>query len=164
MNPVSEGTTTALPGNNVSYNRSAMKYFDDLLEQNLWESFWHKRLMKNEVLLYAAPDIIVYHNRHFRIMRFWYLSYIHGCNHAVANMRRSNLKKLLWVISAVFIPAILTFRIGRRILRKKRYLKEFIKASPIILWFHIGWTAGEFMGTLTGRTISEKGWGEEGSK
>ncbi len=160
MNPISEGTTTSLPGNNVSYRRSAMKYFEDLLDQNLWEFFWHKRLMKNEVLLYSTPDMIVYHNRPFHIMRFWHLSFIHGCNHAVTGLSHSNLQKLLWVISTVFIPAILTFRISSRILRKQRYLKEFIKASPIILWFYIGWTAGEFMGTLTGRVISETGWGE----
>lgn len=160
MNPVSEGTTTALPGNNVSYRRSAMKYFEDLLEQNLWESFWHRRLVENDVIIYATPDMIVYHNRPFRIQRFWYLSYIHGCNHAVASTGRSNFKKLLWVILAVFLPFILTFRAGRRILKKQRYLKEFIKAAPIILWFYIGWTVGELMGTVTGRAISETGWAE----
>lgn len=160
MNPVSEGTTTVLPGNNVSYSRSAMKYFEDLLEQNLWESIWHKRLVRRGIVLYSSPAMIVYHNRPFRIMRFWLLSFVHGSNYAVASLGYSNFKKLLWVILAVFLPFILTFRVGRRVLGKQRYLKEFIKASPIILWFYIGWTAGELMGTLTGRAISETGWGE----
>ena len=160
MNPVSEGTTTALPGNNVSYNRSAMKYFEDLLEQNLWESFWHKRLVENRIALYATPEMIVYHNRSFRIMRFWHLSFVHGCNHSVTSLHHSNFQKILWIILAFFLPFILTFRAGRRVLRKQKYLKEFIKASPIILWFYIGWTMGELMGTFSGRRINEIGWGE----
>ena len=114
--------------------------------------------MKKEIRIYATPDMIVYHNRPFRIMRFWYLSFVHGSNYAVASLDRSNFKRLLWVISAVFLPFILTFKAGRQILRKQKHLKEFIKASPIILWFYIGWTAGELMGTLTGRAISETGW------
>ncbi len=160
VNPISEEITTSLPGNNVSYNRSTIQYFEDMLEQNLWESFWHERLIKNGIVLYASSNMVVYHNRSFRIMRFWHLSFIHGCNHAVAGLHQSNFQKILWIILAVFLPFILTFRIGRRILNKQRYLKEFIKASPIILWFYIGWTVGELIGTISGQTISETGWGE----
>lgn len=160
MNPISEEKATTLPGNNVYYNRPAIQYFEDMLEQNLWEPFWHERLIKNGIVLYASSNMVVYHNRSFSIMRFWQLSFIHGCNHAVAGLYHSNFKKILWIILAVFFPFILTFRIGRRVLNKQRYLKEFIKASPIILWFYIGWTMGEVMGTFSGQAIKETGWGE----
>lgn len=160
MNPVPEGQAVSLPGNNVSYDRLAMLSFEDLLEQNLWEPFWHKRLTENGIVLYLSPDMIVYSNRSFRIMRFWRLSFIHGCNYAVKRLHHSNLRKGLRTILTVFLPFTLTFRVGRCILSKRRYVKEFIKASPIILWFYIGWTIGELVGAFAGQTIDETGWGE----
>jgi len=160
MNPVISGKVMILPGNNISYERSVIQYFDDLLEKNLWESFWHERLVRKGVPLFSAPDMIVFHNRSFRIMKFWYTSFIHGCNHAVTRSHRSRIVKILWILSALFLPFILTFRVGNRVFKKQRYIKEFLISSPVIFWFYIAWVAGEINGTFTGRTLKENGWSE----
>ena len=160
MNPVSKGKSTSLPGNNVSYKRFVIKCFDDLLEQNLWECYWHERLVQREIPLISTPDMIVYHNRSFRIMRFWHISFLHGYNYAAARPSRSRFRQMIWIMFLVFVPFILTFRVGCSIFKKQRQIKEFIISSPIILWFYIGWTIGEVIGTLSGRTINNTGWGE----
>jgi len=158
MNPVSKGKSTSLPGNNVSYKRFVIKCFDDLLEQNLWECYWHERLVQREIPLISTPDMIVYHNRSFRIMRFWHISFLHGYNYAAARPSRSRFRQMIWIMFLVFVPFILTFRVGCSIFKKQRQIKEFIISSPIILWFYIGWTIGEAVGTFYRRKTNENGW------
>ena len=160
MNPIPKGETILLPGNNISYKRCVIQYFNDLLEQNLWEHHWHERLAQKDIPMISTPDMIVYHNRSFRIMRFWHISFLHGYNYASAGSRLSRFRQMSWIMFLVFVPFILTLRVGQRIFKKQRHIKKFIISSPIILWFYIGWTIGEVIGTFSGRTINNTGWGE----
>lgn len=162
MNPISKRKTTSLPGNNISYKNFVIQYFEDMLEQNLWESFWHSRLIQKGIFLTTDPDMIVYHNRSFHIMKFWLISFKHGYNYAVARLQHSLFRQTLWIVFSTFLPLILTFRVGYCILKKQRHLKEFIASSPIILWFYIGWTLGEIIGTFVRHPLNKTGWGRSG--
>ncbi len=158
MNPLPQGEVQQLPGNNISYNRRVLPLLKDPLEKDLWESFWHKRLLQEGIGLISNPDMVVYHHKSFGIQEFWHLVRLHGHNYAVSRTFDSSHKKWLWMVGVFFLPFIMWFRIGKRILSKRRHLKKFILASPFLLWFNIGWTLGEITGTITKRPKPETGW------
>lgn len=160
MNPITSGGTTSLPGNNVSYRRSIIDCFENILDENLWEFFWHKKLMQNGIKLVSVPELVVYHNRTFPIVRFWYISLMHGWNYSAARVQDSGVVKLIRIALSGFLPFALTLRVLMKVMKKKRLFKEFFLSLPVLLWFYFGWSLGELFGTIAGEKINETGWGK----
>lgn len=160
MNPVLCGAASQLPGNNVSYHRKALYFLEKLLRQDLWEAAWHEQLAQEGIGLYSQPDIVVYHHKSFAIQGFWRLARRHAHNYAATRTFSSPERKWLWMLGAPLLPLLMVLRIGRRVAQKRNHVKEFLLASPLILWFAVGWTLGEITGTLSPYPKPEAGWGE----
>lgn len=160
MNPVPRGVVRQLPGNNVSYSRSALQAFESLLNQNLWESFWHRQLSSSKIDLVSNPDMIVFHRKSFSVQQFCYLARAHGHNHAASRSLESAGKKCLRTMIAAGLPAVIVLRIGRCVLRKGRHLKQYMLAVPFIFLFSLAWAFGEITGNFTKRFVLETGWGK----
>ncbi len=161
MNPVLCGAARQLPGNNVSYHRKALQLFAELLRQDLWEAAWHQQLAQEGICLHSQPDMIVYHHKSFAIQRFWRLARGHAHNYAATRTFVSLGRKWLWMLGSALLPFLILGRIGRRIVQKKKHVKEFLLASPLMLWFAVGWTLGEITGTFSPSLKPETGWSED---
>src|SRR5262249_20784857 len=158
MNPITRGQVKGAPGNNISYKREVLSLFKDLLELDVWESFWHRRLADRGIILTANPNMIVYHQRSFGVDEFSRLACLHGHNYAASRPLDSRTKRWFWITGAIALPLIILFRIAQRVFVRRRHWIPFIAASPVILWFAIAWTYGEITGMLTKRPKPESGW------
>jgi hypothetical protein len=54
------------------------------------------------------------------------------------------------VVLSFFLPVVLTWRIVRRALAKRRHLDRLMFALPLILLLETIWSFGELVGYLTG--------------
>ena len=160
MNPLNEGRTETVPGNNVSYRREVITNFDDLLDKDVWDKHWHERLRKNKIELFCNPKMIVYHKREFKALEFWKVFKRHGRNFGASRRFSRGIHYIAWLFGAIFLPFILTLRLAKNIFSKQRFKKPFIKAFPIILWFYFGWVIGEMAGGITRQTQPETGWND----
>ena len=160
MNPLHEGKVETVPGNNVSYRRKVIPYFEDLLDKDVWDADWHERLRDNKIELFCNPKMIVYHKRDFQPLDFWNIFKTHGRNFGASRRFSSGIHYIAWLFGAIFLPFVLTFRMAKNIFTKQKFKKEFIMAFPLIIWFYSGWVIGEIIGGVTRQPVLETGWND----
>ncbi len=154
MQPMVRGKTEDIPGNNVSYKRAAFEGVDGLdeyLKQGFWESTLHQRLLDRGDRFFLEPAITVYHCKYFRFLyslsqRFHYSRYYAGTNFSRAGLG----PRLYRSAVSLALPLILMARIGQRVAKKKRHMKELIQTIPLLLIITLVWAVGELVGSLFG--------------
>src|SRR6266542_1749916 len=77
MTPMPEGAVPSLPGNNISYKRSAIEACGDLFSRGVWETFLHKALAEKGFLFRCERGAEVVHAKPFSFSHFagqrWHL-------------------------------------------------------------------------------------------
>jgi glycosyltransferase involved in cell wall biosynthesis len=152
MSPVPDGEVVDLPGNNVSYRREFLAPISDLLEGGRWwEGDLHARLRERGVRLYSDPSIVVYHKKEFGLGYFLSQRYHYSRSYAGGRSQESPvLKKLVRAALCSVLPPILTVRIARWVVGKRRHIRMLLRTLPLILLFTIVWAWGELIGHLFG--------------
>jgi len=69
----------------------------------------------------------------------------HGAQRSTGLSRRNIL---LQSLSFPLVPPLLTLRVARTVLRKRRLRGRFLAVSPLVLYFYCWWAAGELAGRL----------------
>jgi hypothetical protein len=150
MEPVPAGPAAALPGMNVSYGRRALAAMEDLVRAGLWETWWHARLRERGFELVADPTAVVAHDKDFGIREFLEQRYHYSRSYAGLRNPELGWKRLLYVAGSPLLPPVLYTRIARNVLRRRRPVPEFVKASPLVLLYLAVWTFGEAVGYAFG--------------
>jgi len=154
MPPLSRRCTTSIPGNNVSYKRRA---FDEMgvsretLTQGFWDQTLHKALLAQGQKFLMEPNMVVYHKKHFGFwyflrQRFLYSRYYTGRISASAPLSR----RVVRTVATLGLAPLLLARVASRVIRKRRYLQQFLFALPPLVVFTVVWAAGEIVGSLLG--------------
>jgi hypothetical protein len=150
MEPFEGGVVPDLVGMNVSYDRQALAAIDDLVREGRWESWLHPRLRQRGFDFYCDPEAVIHHVKDFGIREFLSQRYHYSRSHA--GMRRAELGPKRWVYvggSPLLVP-LLYSRIAREVWRRRRPLKEFVLATPLILMYLLVWAYGEAIGYAFG--------------
>lgn len=151
INPVPDGAVTDLPENNVSYKRYVLGDVEDALRSGYWEGFAYKKMLQRGYKFLSVPSIVVYHKKSSGLSEFILQRYYYS--RSFAGMRIHNvhiLKRIFYINLSILLPVLLFTRSILCILRKKRFYKEFIMSSPLLLFFYIIWASGELAGYLFG--------------
>ncbi len=151
MPPIPSGEVEGIAGNNASYKREVLDRVDESVKRNYWEFFLHEELKRAGVKFLSVPTLIVYHKKGFGFLYF--LAQRFHYSRSFAGMRRSKAgtsMRLLYVLFSPFLPFLLTWRITRQVLDKKRHRKQFLLSIPALLAFMVSYTIGELMGYLFG--------------
>ena len=151
MAPVAEGESADLPGNNIAYKRPALFRHAHVLDNGKWESWINDRLRADGVPIASAPRMIVRHIKpfplgHFLVQRFHF-------GRSYAGMRRDAQSwpvRLIYSIGSAALPVLLTARVTRTVLTKRRHLGRFLAASPLVLLFFTVGAIGEMIGYVLG--------------
>ena len=154
MRPLPRGIVDDIPGNNVSYKRAAFEDIDGLTEdlnRGFWESTLHQKLRARGDRFLMEPSITVYHRKHFGVwyglsQRFHYSRYYAGTLFATAGLPTRIYRSAVSLV----LPALLMARIGRRVVKKRRQLKELVLTAPLLAIITGVWAAGELVGSLLG--------------
>ena len=151
MSPIPEGETTDLPGNNIAYKRPYLLRHARVLDDGKWESWINDRLRADGVAIAASNAMVVSHIKSFRLGYF--LTQRFHFARSYAGMRRvdqSWSKRLVYGVGSLALPILLSARVARTVLGKRRHRGRFAVASPLVALFLTVGAVGEMVGYLIG--------------
>ncbi|WP_435009227.1 glycosyltransferase [Tundrisphaera lichenicola] len=151
MGPVAEGESADLPGNNIAYKRPHLLRHAGELEQGRWESWINDKIRADGVPIASTNRAIVRHIKPFRLGHFL-IQRFHFAR-SYAGMRRvdqSPARRLIYGFGSLALPALLTLRVSRIALGKRRHLGRFAASLPLIVLFYTIGAVGEMIGYLIG--------------
>ena len=151
MGPVREGESSDLPGNNIAYRRPLLLRHAGVLDEGKWESWVNDELRADGVPLASANAMMVRHIKPFRLGYF--LRQRFHFARSYAGMRRgdqSRLKRLVYGAGSLVLPALLTARVTKTVLGKRRHIGLFCAVSPLVVLFLTVGAMGEMVGYLVG--------------
>ena len=137
MNPVAEGETHDLPGNNIAYKRPHLLRHASALEQGRWESWINDRLRADGIPLASTDAMVVHHIKPFRlgyflVQRFHFARSYAGMRRGDQSLRAAARSTAL---ARSLCRLLLTARVVRTVLRKRRHLGRFVLAAPLVALF-----------------------------
>jgi hypothetical protein len=137
-------------GDNGTYKRAALAdQMQWITTHGFWEAEVNANLRRQRQQLWGDPSIVVYHNRSFTFGGFTRQRFEHG--RIFGRMRAakvSTAQRAIYIVTAPAIPFVLFARIIRNVLRRKRNLGIFMLSLPLIVWFLLYWSLGEFLGLI----------------
>ena len=151
MGPLAEGETDDLPGNNVAYKRPHLLRHARLLDEGKWESWVNDRIRADGVPIASTNAMVVRHIKPFRLGYF--LTQRFHFARSYAGMRRvdqSRPVRLAYGAGSLVLPALLSARVARTVLRKRRHVGRFLAVSPLVGLFLTVGAVGESVGYLFG--------------
>jgi hypothetical protein len=156
MLPFSPGPGTDLPGPNVSYKREILEHVcGDLLDRGVWENVLHDRLSAQGMELWMDPSIVVHHAKIFGFWEFLAQRYYFGRSFAATRIACSPLStRMFFTAISLLLPPLFLWRYAKFFIGKRRFMKELLITSPLLVIFAVGWSVGEFFGYA---------WGDGGS-
>ena len=152
MLPFAAGPRAQLPGPNVSYKRAVLeRAAGDLVAQGVWDNVIHDRLRARGQELWLEPSIVVYHMKRFGFWDFLMQRYYFGRSYAATRVRNApGHVRAFFVTMALLLPPLFLWRYTRNFVGRRRFVKELIKALPLLLVFSLAWSVGEFFGYAFG--------------
>lgn len=150
MEPMPRGVVPSLAGMNASYSRSATDTMGDFLELGLWETWLHPHLQAHGFELWCEPTAVLLHDKDFDVSDF--LGQRYHFARAYAGMRNEELgwKRALYCLGTPLLIPLVSYRIARNVLRRRRHRRELVLAAPLILLYITVWVAGEAIGYAFG--------------
>jgi glycosyltransferase involved in cell wall biosynthesis len=155
MSSVHAGVVSAVPGNNISIKRAALKIGSEFVENEFWKTHWCRSLQANGIELFLDPSIVVRCDKKYEPAAFLIRRFHQGrCFAAIRSMQMSALKRLMFAAGTAVLPLLLMLRIATPVMREKRFWGKFLLSLPVIFAASVIWSAGEGFGYLTGRGTS----------
>lgn len=150
--PVPEGRVQDLPGMNVAYQRAALTELErSRLTRGFWETTVHPELLRKGLIFYSTNRIVMYHSKRFSFglfahQRFLYSKYFSGIRFG----REQYLLRIAASALSLLLPAVLLYRIAKKVWTKDRFKMQLISALPTLAVFVVIWSLGEMVGYLAG--------------
>jgi hypothetical protein len=151
MRPVPEGETSDLPGNNIAYKRPHLLRHARVLDDGKWESWLNDRLRRDGIPIASTNAMVVRHIKPFRLGYF--LRQRFHFARSYAGMRRTDQswpRRLVYGFGSLVLPALLSARVTKTVLAKKRHLGRFAAAWPLVAVFLTVGAVGEMVGYVFG--------------
>ena len=151
MPPLAAGAAKVLPGNNIAFKRDALEKHGRFVQKAFWKTYLCRQLQAEGIELIAAPSMLVYYSKSFELLPFLARRFHHGrCFAGMRIERESVFKRALYASGTIFLPAVFFIRTIAPVLRKKRFVNEFLLSLPISVLAILFWSFGEFCGYLAG--------------
>lgn len=146
--PIAAGMSE-VPGNNLVLARSMLPS-SEILER---DGFSKTLLLATGSLRWTwITDAIVEHHRPFALLPFCCRRYRHGRSYGAARLTQVNAPPLLILLCATgLLPLVRVARIVRHAWRDAALRFAILRRLPAILVAETCWSAGEFVGYLTGQ-------------
>lgn len=138
-----------LPGDNAAYRRALLERTRDLYADGFWEPVVNRRLREEGVVLWHAPELVVRQGRSAGALAFALQRLAHG--RAYGRQRGARFgtgRNLVGAAAGPAVVALLSARILRQVVEKRRFRLRAAAALPAILFFNAAWAAGETAGHL----------------
>jgi len=152
LNPREATETSALPGNNVAYDRELLSELQSVTSEGRWEDHLHQAMHDRSARMVFQPEIRAGHKMHYQSaaeyaeQRLLY-------SRAFSAMRLADsglVPRVGYAVATIVLPLVLAVRILSRAWRGGTPAIELVRSLPYILYFVSAWAAGEAAGALFG--------------
>lgn len=145
-----EGPCRNLTDCNVSYKRAALEKISDVWTEEFHEPDVNGALSARGMSLWITPNIVLDQQRSIDLQEAFRDRYrfgrLFGAGRAInVSFRR----RLLHLIFAPLLPALLTIRTMRDAHKRPAYTGPFWRSFGLVLLLNTVWAWGEFVGSLT---------------
>jgi len=138
-----------LPGDNSAYKRELLERTRDLYRDGFWEPVVNAKLAEEGVVLWHTPEVVVQQGRSAGAAAFTRQRLVHGRAHgAQRGARFGSGRNLVGVLASPLVPLLLTARLVREALAKRRHRVRVLLALPYVVLFNAAWGLGEARGHL----------------
>lgn len=158
QNPVPRGPVPNLSDCNVSYKREALAKVADVWADTFQEIVVNSALLARGEVLWMSPDLVVRQKREIGKFRAIIQErYVWGRSFAGKRAARAGRgARILYATFAFLLPLLLLGRMFANAFRKRRRLRIFMRAFPLIVVLTVVWSWGEFVGYATRRPVSSR--------
>ncbi len=157
LRPLPGNGVSVLPGTNVSYKTWALETVamgqdphenrGAFARRGFYEVFEHSRLQEAGYTLELTDGLVVHNVNSWSFVPALAARYHHGRGYAAMRLKKTSWwNRIPWMAAALLLPALQLFRIGSDIVKKRRFLRRFLCATPALLLCAACWSIGEFMG------------------
>jgi hypothetical protein len=151
ITPLPSGPTSALPGNNVVYDRALLARYRDVIAEGKWENRLHDAMHGDGVPMVLRPEIGVGHKKHYTVGEYLSQRFLYARSYAGERVRgMPRTRRLAYGAAAFALPPLLMYRTVARVLAKRRYRVQLALSIPLLVVFIASWTAGEIVGYWMG--------------
>jgi len=154
QNPVPQGQAEFLSDSNISYKRQVLDQVKDQWHAAFHETAVNWELQRRGEKLRLDPGMVVYQARYgLRFGNALRERFVWGRSFAGTRARdMSPARRAIFAGLSFLLPVVLTLRIVKQAMSKRRHLNKVMMALPLILLLQTIWSAGELAGYITGRT------------
>jgi glycosyltransferase involved in cell wall biosynthesis len=149
--PAPEGEVAFLNGANIAYRREVLARYHALLGRGYWEASVHPALLEAGSKFLSVPEMLVSHRGPFNLG--YYLKQRYWFSRAFAGARAKDMpasRRLIYLVAAPLVPALLLARIGMRVWQKHRRFDRFMLTLPLFVPALTALVAGEWVGYAAG--------------
>ena len=126
LSPQTAGASEWLTGNNTAYDRTLLLDLIGLLDAGRWEDAVHASLREQGVTLWARPDIVVGHKKHYTVAEYTSQRYLYARAYAAARAAGTGvMRRVAYGAFALALPPVLLFRIVNRVWATGRHRGSF---------------------------------------
>lgn len=149
--PLAAGPTHDLPGNNAVFKRDVLNAGSDFAQSGFWKTRFCQQLEAQGHRLRADPTLLVYYHRRINWGELIRRRYRHGrCFGAMRARSAAGWLRIAYALAAPLMPALLTYKLWRRVWPKRLYRRAFMRTFPLSVLVLTLWSIGEGMGNLFG--------------
>ena len=153
MPKVSKSLMVEIPTCCLSVKRWAFDKYGPFLDKGYCsDTAFNWRLGNDGHKPLLIPSVKISHINISRIRKFLSKELMHGQYFAkvrVSELKFSKFQRISFIIISPVLPFLLFFRIARRVLGNRIYIKKFIRSSPLVFLGLIAWSYGEFNGYVS---------------
>jgi hypothetical protein len=157
--PLHEGPTKYLTDVNVSYKRPDLEAVKAVWADRYNEVTVHGVLASRGVVMWRRPQIVVREDR--GALFFPHLlaeRYAWGRVFGYMRLQEFSLpSRLFYIAVSPLLPALMLWRVARRVLSGQRNRKSFLLALPPMIALALAWCLGELVAYVTGVEVSVRG-------
>lgn len=148
QNPIPAGESSIASTVNNSYKRTALESIEPVWCEVFNETIVNSALMERGEKIILSPEIVVYQYRsHLKFNIALKEFFIWGKSYARTRRKLvSNGKRSLYFILAPLLPAVLLYRMARRVISRGRFGGAFVQAFPLTAIMTVSWSLGEMSG------------------
>jgi len=153
QNPLPIGPAAYVSDSNVAYRREALEAVSEAWAGDYHETVVHWALVEKGFELWLHPGSQVWQARSgLTLGKALRERYVWGRSFAGTRARTIGpARRIVYAILSCLLPFVLTLRVTRESVKRKRYLGRLFAALPLILILHGVWALGEGVGYLKGR-------------
>ncbi len=148
---VPAGSAPWVTGNNVTYRRTLLERFADVLTDDRWENHLHDAIRAAGIPLESRPEIVVGHKKHYTVGEYVSQRYLYSRSYAGARLAAASApRRVLYGAAALALPPVLLWRIVKAVRATGRFGPELRRSLPLLLVYVVSWAAGETAGAWFG--------------